>query len=266
MNKRHEESNQTTPSTGALIINADDWGRDRTTTDRTRDCIRCKAVSSISAMVFMEDSERAAATARERVIDTGLHLNLTAPFSGGNCPSKLKECQEKIGKYLLRHRLSLAMFHPGLTSEFEYVVKSQLDEFSRLYGTAPSRIDGHHHMHLCANVLSQRLLPHGTVVRRNFSFEAGEKSVWNRLYRRWVDSRLARRHRLTDYFFSLGPIEPVNRLQRIFSLAQEWVVEVEAHPIKPDEYRFLTEDGMACLGKGVKVMSPGAPSWNGACA
>lgn len=247
-------------------MNADDWGRDRRTTDRTLDCMRHGALSSVSAMVFMEDSERASVLAHEHGIETGLHLNLTAPFTGRDCPSKVRECQEKIGRYLLRHRLARAIFHPGLTSEFEYLVKTQLDEFRRLYGAAPSRIDGHHHMHLCANVLSQGLLPLGTIVRRNFSFEVGEKSVWNRLYRRWIDRRLAKRHRLTDYFFSLGPIEPVNRLYRIVSLAQEWVVEVETHPVKPDEYRFLTEEGIARLGRRVKVVSAGAVAWNSARA
>ena len=251
-----------THSTGVLIMNADDWGKDCNTTDQTLECVRSRTVSSVSAMVFMEDSERAAVTSREHAIDTGLHLNLTTPFSGGSCPSKLKECQEKIAGYLLRHRLAQAMFHPGLTNEFEYVLKAQLDEFSRLYGAPPSRFDGHHHMHLCANVLSQGLLPFGTNVRRNFSFEAGEKSVWNRLYRRWVDSRLAKRHRLTGYFFSLGPIEPENRLERIFSLARECVVEVEAHPINRDEYCFLTGGGIDRLGSGVRVVPTSAVSWN----
>jgi predicted glycoside hydrolase/deacetylase ChbG (UPF0249 family) len=67
-------------SSGALIINADDWGRSRETTDRTLECWERGSISSVSAMVFMEDSVRAAALARERGIDTGLHLNFTTPF------------------------------------------------------------------------------------------------------------------------------------------------------------------------------------------
>jgi hypothetical protein len=148
------------------------------------------------------------------------------------------------------------MFHPRLTNEFEYVAKMQLDEFSRLYGEAPVRVDGHHHMHLCANVLVQGLLPQNAVVRRNFSFEIGEKSFWNRLYRRWVDSRLVKRHRLTDYFFSLGPIEPKNRLERIFSLSRKFVVEVEAHPINQEEYCFLTQEGNTQLIERGVIVRP----------
>src|SRR4029077_20103780 len=63
--------------TGVLIINADDWGRSQETTDRIAECVAHGAVSSVSAMVFMEDSERSAVIARERGIDAGLHLNFT---------------------------------------------------------------------------------------------------------------------------------------------------------------------------------------------
>lgn len=239
--------------TGLLIINADDWGRDRETTDRTLDCVRRESVSSVSAMVFMDDSDRAAVTSREHAIDTGLHLNLTTPFTAGHCSARLRESQEKTVRYLLRYRLAQVLFHPGLKNAFEYVVKSQLDEFSRLYGAAPSRLDGHHHMHLCANVLYQDLLPQDTIVRRNFSFETGEKSVWNRLYRHWVDDRLAKRHCLTDYFFSLVPLEPRSRVEAIFLRSRNNIVEVEAHPVNKEEYQFLMEGGIGRLGGIVKM-------------
>jgi predicted glycoside hydrolase/deacetylase ChbG (UPF0249 family) len=190
-------------------------------------------------MVFMEDSERAANIARERDIDAGLHLNLTTPFTASGSPTRLIEHQQRISRYLRRHRLAQVLFHPGLVSSFKYVVAAQLDEFARLYGAGPNRIDGHHHMHLCANVLGQNLLPSGTIVRRNFSFQPGEKTFGNRVYRQVVDRMLGRRHRLTDFFFSLAPLKPESRLQQIFSLARQFVVEVETHPANPEEHRFL---------------------------
>ena len=52
-------------SRAGLVINADDWGRDRETTERIRECAARGTVSSVSAMVFMEDSERGAAVALE---------------------------------------------------------------------------------------------------------------------------------------------------------------------------------------------------------
>jgi predicted glycoside hydrolase/deacetylase ChbG (UPF0249 family) len=228
------------PPTGGLIVNADDWGRDAKTTDRILECVLCGAVSSASAMVFMEDSERAATLARTRGIDVGLHLNFTTSFSASDCPPRLKEHQQRLSRYLRANRLAQVVFHPGLADAFKHVVAAQLEEFRRLYGAEPDRIDGHHHMHLCANVLVGELMPKGTMVRRNFSFVPGEKSWMNRLYRKSVDRRLKRRHRLVDYLFSLTPLEPANRLQRIVSLAQHAVVELETHPVNCDEHRFLT--------------------------
>ena len=225
---------------GVLIVNADDWGRDRETTERILQCVRCESVSSVSAMVFMEDSERAAAIAQETGIDGGLHLNLTTPFSAPECPPRLLQRQQVLSRFLLRHPLARMVFCPWLVRDFEYVVAAQFDEFRRLYGIEPTRIDGHHHAHLCANLLFGKLLPADTLVRRNFSFQPGEKSFYNRLYRKTVDGILARRHRLVDFLFALPPLEAQGRLRRIFSLARQFVVEVETHPINPEEYRYLT--------------------------
>lgn len=234
---------------GLLIVNADDWGRNRESTDRAFECVLRGIVSSASVMVFMEDSERAAAIARESGLDVGIHLNFTTPFSAPRCPARLLEYQQRLARHLLRHRFAQVVFHPGLIRPFEYVVAAQLDEFRRLYEKDPDRLDGHHHMHLCANVLLGGLLPRRTVVRRNFSFQSGEKSFANLLFRRTVDSILARDHYLVDFFFSLPPLEPLYRLQRIFSLARHFAVEVEAHPVNLEEYRFLSEGGFSrCVG------------------
>lgn len=222
-------------------MNADDWGRDYETTHRILECIVSGCVSSVSAMVFMEDSEHAAEAARERGIDTALHLNFSTAFSARSCSRLMRDHQERLSRYLQLHRFAQIVYNPGLSRSFEYVVAAQLDEFERLYGTAPSRIDGHHHFHLCSNVILRKLLPSGTVVRKNFSFQPGEKGSGNRIYRLLVDGLLRRRHRVVDYFFSLPPFDPADRLQRIFSLARQHVVEVETHPINPQEYQFLRE-------------------------
>jgi hypothetical protein len=259
----HQQSaccNQPATSAGRLIINADDWGRDRATTEPILGCVIRGTVSSVSAMVFMEDSERAAAVAVERGIDVGLHLNFTTPLTAPNCPSELKNRQLEIGAYLRRHPLARVVFHPGLASSFEYVVTAQIDQFQRLHGTEPRRIDGHHHQHLCANVLFGGLLPEGTVARRNFSFQPGEKSFVNRFYRQSMDRLLNRKHQLVDYLFSLPPLKPASRLQRIVSLARQHVVELETHPINPEERSFLMGGGIFQLVGDVVI----APCFSGA--
>jgi chitin disaccharide deacetylase len=230
--------------TGLLIVNADDWGKDPFTTGRILDCACRGTVSSVSAMVFMEDSERAAAVAQEWGIDAGLHVNVTTPFSAPYCPAQLVEHERKLARYLLGHPVARAVFHPGLVRSFEYVVSAQIDEFCRIYQKDPARLDGHHHMHLCANVVLGGLLPKGTIVRRHFSYEPGEKALRNGIFRQFTNAMLSQRHRLVDYFFSLPPLEPPNRLERIFSLASRDVVELETHPVNPEEYQFLMDGEM----------------------
>ena len=237
---------------GALVINADDWGRDRATSDRILECALRRVISSASGMVFMQDSERAANVAKEKGIDIGLHLNLTEAFSSAGVPAGLLGHQEKVARFLLSHRFCQTVFHPGLASSFEYVTKSQLEEFCRIYGDPPRRIDGHHHMHLAENVLSGQLLPAGTLVRRNFSFVRGEKSWINRKYREFVDRRLERRHRLVDFLFSIEPIR-VERLEKIVSDAQHAVVELETHPANADDFEFLTSDEMIRVLHGFRI-------------
>jgi len=248
-----EPANSVGGSANALIVNADDWGRDSATTDRILECVSIGTVSSTSAMVFMDDSERAANLARAQGVDCGLHLNLTMPFSAPHCPSRLREHQRRVTHYLRRNRLAQTVYHPGLASSFRYVVAAQIEEFEKIFGSKPRRLDGHHHMHLCANVLFSRLLPAGTMVRRNFSFRPLEKGRINRLYRAAIDRMLSRRHHVTDFFFSLPPLEPQSRVDEIILTARRSIVEVETHPVNPVEYSFLTSGEILRRTRGLEI-------------
>lgn len=57
-----------------IIVNADDWGRSRSETDAALFCYRKGRITSVSAMVFMEDSDRAADLAKDEGIDVGVAL------------------------------------------------------------------------------------------------------------------------------------------------------------------------------------------------
>ena len=54
-----------------LIFNADDWGRSVAESDAALKCCKGGRITSVSAMVFMEDSERAAKIAQEQGLDIG---------------------------------------------------------------------------------------------------------------------------------------------------------------------------------------------------
>ncbi len=223
-----------------LIINADDWGRSVAETDSALRCYRERRITSVSAMVFMQDSKRAARLTKDyKLDDVGLHLNFSEEFTDKSCSETLKEHHRRIITFLRRNKYAQLLYNPSLRNEFAYSYSAQAEEFLRLFGRAPSHIDGHHHMHLCANILLSNMIPAGMKMRRNFSFWPGEKSWLNRAYRALVDRWLARRYRLTDYFFDLTQCIQEKKLDRLAALARSSNVEVMAHPIVPMESEYL---------------------------
>lgn len=224
-----------------LIINADDLGGSRTATDRSMLCFRNERITSASAMVFMADSERASELARQHMLDSGLHLNFTLAFSGRCKSSSLIERQGRIASFLLASKWCRLLYNPRLKSDFHYVYSAQYEEYVRLYDKHPTHVDGHHHMHLCTNVLIDGLIPKRAKVRRNFSFAAGEKNVLNRAYRRLVDSILTRRHTCTDAFFSISPAHGT-RLRNAVKVARSYSVEIMTHPERDEDLAFLMSD------------------------
>jgi predicted glycoside hydrolase/deacetylase ChbG (UPF0249 family) len=238
-----------------LIINADDWGRSAAETDAALRCYRQGRITTVSAMVFMEDSERAAESAKENNLDTGLHLNFSEEFSGESCSERLKECHSRIMRFLKRHKYAQLVYNPFLRKAFSYSYEAQVEESVRLFEKSPSHTNGHHHMHLCANLLFSDMIPAGTKMRRNFSFWAGEKNFLNRAYRRLVDRWLARRYRLTDYFFDLTQCIEENKLGRVTSLAKSSNVELMTHPIVPREADYLMSDEFSELLQRLEVGS-----------
>jgi predicted glycoside hydrolase/deacetylase ChbG (UPF0249 family) len=235
-----------------LIINADDWGGWGKATDAALACHARGRITSVTAMVFMEDSERAAELAGENRMDVGLHLNLDFRFTA-KAPLSLSRSHERIVRFLTRNKYSALFYNPLLRKDFFHAYRAQVEEFQRLYGTPPSHVDGHHHQHLCANMQVERIIPPGQKIRRNFSFWPGEKSLANRIYRRLVDRWLGRSYRLTDFFFSLEQCLKEKRLSRVVELAKAASVELMTHPEKTAEYEFLMSDEYLELMRGIQL-------------
>jgi len=91
-------------------------------------------------------------------------------------------------------------------------------------------------------MICDRLIPSGEKVRRSFSFWPGEKSALNRAYRRFLDTTLARRYRLTDFFFALSQTLRADRQERVRSLARAGNVELMTHPRNAREFDLLMSD------------------------
>ena len=153
-----------------LIINADDWGRSVAETDAALKCFRERRITSVSAMVFMLDSKRAAKLTKDYELDdVGLHLNFSEEFTDKSCSKTLKETQGRIIRFLKRSKYAQLLYNPFLGEAFASSYRAQVEEFMRLFEKLPSHIDGHHHMHLCANLLLGKSIPAGMRLRRNFS-------------------------------------------------------------------------------------------------
>jgi chitin disaccharide deacetylase len=236
-----------------LIVNADDWGRSPAETDAALQCYRHGRITSASAMVFMSDSERAAELAKENGLDVGLHLNFAEEFTGDSVSGRLQSYHASITSFLMRNKYSHLLYNPVLRNGFSYSYKAQAEEFERLFGRSPSHVDGHHHMHLCGNVLLSRLIPAGTKMRRNFSFWPGEKSLLNRGYRALVDRWLARKYYLPDYFFDLTQCIEEAKLDRVAGLARSSNVELMTHPIVGSETDYLMGDEFAAMLREVET-------------
>ena len=230
-----------------IIVNADDWGRSVAETDAALACHLNRRITSVTAMAFMPDSDRAAELAMTHGIETGLHLNFSQPFSAGATPARVAARQERVCSFINAHKYAFLLYNPMLRRDFFYTYQAQIDEFYRLYRRLPSHVDGHHHKHLCGNVLLDDVIPAGMKLRRNFFFWPGEKGYVNRAYRKLTDHLLGRRYRLTDYFFALSQCLQDDRLRKVLQLARTHCVEVMTHPASVAERECLMSDGYMSL-------------------
>lgn len=225
-----------------VIITADDYGKTRYATDSILKCFSNKRIASASAMVFMEDSERAAELASQTNLEVGLHLNFTMPYSAGDIPSSVHEHHNRVISYLTKSKLAQIIYNPFLADSFSFLFLTQQEEFIRLYGKIPAFYNGHHHMHLCANMLASKMIPKGTRVRRTFTFNSDEKSIINLLYRSFLNRWISNRFISTDCFFSIVPVQDHKRLRQIITRAVKEDIEIEVHPENDEEIEFLLSD------------------------
>lgn len=233
---------------GLLIVNADDWGLDVATTDAIAACFADGRVTSATAMVFMADSERAAALAQRIALPVGLHLNLSEPFTGAEVPASVRVRQAalaaRFGERGRRWRRWIP--DPRIGAAVERCVRDQLEGFRDLYGREPTHVDGHKHVHVSPTVARTPAL-RGLMLRRAVSDPAGDRSPMARA-RRF-------RHRLvlagtpgTEHFLSIWSMrEPLLRGEQpaALALAEHDAVEVMAHPGLADEHALLMTDAWA---------------------
>jgi predicted glycoside hydrolase/deacetylase ChbG (UPF0249 family) len=235
---------------GLLIVNADDWGMDAPTTDAIHRCFDAGGVTSTSGMVFMVDSERAAAVATAHGLPVGLHINLTEPFTASVVEDAVRRRQQRLVDYFAGPSYRRWGVNAALFTEMERSIADQLREFRRIYAGEPSHFDGHQHIHQAIGILMARTIPTGSKMRPSLTFAPGEKFWGNRMVRSLVNRVMRARFTSPRYFFCIRDMHPLlggRALGEKLALASGSAVEVMTHPSFEDERAILTDASWTAL-------------------
>jgi predicted glycoside hydrolase/deacetylase ChbG (UPF0249 family) len=241
---------------GLLIVNADDWGGERRSTEAIQEAFDAGRVTSTTAMVYMEDSERAAEIARGEKLPVGLHLNLTQPFTGADAPPPVRERQRQVAATFLGHgpdgqpgtaRLRRWLYDPRVARLVGDALRDQLERFEALYGGPPTHFDGHNYVDTTPNVFLSRALPRGAKMRNTldrYPFATGPGAIARELRQQLR----GRRFRSTRYVVHISDLDLPDD-PRLAHAATD-PVEVICHPDNPAEMeRLMSDEWAACLAR-----------------
>jgi predicted glycoside hydrolase/deacetylase ChbG (UPF0249 family) len=230
-----------------LIVNADDLGYSRTSTDATLECLAEGRITSATAMVYMEDSDRASDAFRDAPIGIGLHLNLSEAFSAESVPRRVRDTQARLAELFRsdrRRQVRRWIYDPRIRADVERSIGNQLDRFQALYRRPPTHVDGHQHVQLSPNVFLAGALPAGTKMRRALDRSGSPRSM-ARLASSLRQRLISRRFACTEHFFDISEVDPSGDAEDAdarLRLADFTSVEVMAHPRFDHEYARLMSD------------------------
>lgn len=231
-----------------IIVNADDFGRDKKTTDAIVDCFLNHKITSTTLMVVHKDCQRASFIAREIGLPVGLHLCFDEGYPVAD-PAKIPSLLNEKGalnltsKNLFRGKINLR--------ELSIELMAQIKKIGDL-GLQMTHIDSHHHLHCHPLVLPiffqfRTYLPSSLKVRipRNLEPCSILKTygISKYIYKISAGFFLRRFFRTTDYFTSIKSYRDSNSFQFESVLAkvprQSSSIEIMCHPGELDQYLFL---------------------------
>jgi predicted glycoside hydrolase/deacetylase ChbG (UPF0249 family) len=243
--------------TPLLIVNADDLGWNRPTTDATLEAFGAGRITSATILMHMGDSERAAERALEAGLPVGLHLNLTDPFDGEAVPAAVRDRQMRairhFGAPATVYRSRRWLYDPRARETVQDAIADQLERFRELFGYEPSHYDGHNHVQVCPD--AARALPPGVKVRTALGIRSG--GMRGRLAR--ARQRLTLQDRFTTrHFLNITGLHPqfvTGGPRSVLELARSTSVEVMAHPGFGHEFTLLMSSGWGQWTEGLRTGS-----------
>jgi predicted glycoside hydrolase/deacetylase ChbG (UPF0249 family) len=228
-----------------LIVNADDLGYNAHHTDTTLECLTARRITSATAMVYMEDSDRASAILKHADLGIGVHLNLSEAFTDPRTPRGVRARQARLLSRFHEHgprRLRRWLYDPLIQAEVERSIADQFQRFQELYGRPPTHVDGHQHVHLSPNVFLARAIPSGTAFRNSLNRYPVTRSAVG-IARTVRQRAISARFRSTDHLFDINDVDPrplaPGQADHWLRLADSAAVEVMAHPGFPQEFDCL---------------------------
>jgi predicted glycoside hydrolase/deacetylase ChbG (UPF0249 family) len=227
---------------GLLIVNADDFGGNPLATERIAECFAANRITSTTAMVYMQDSPRAAEIAASRSLAVGLHLNLTQEFENPATPGPVRERQARAVRYFAGRRSTRFIINPVLVRAVGRCIEDQLDRFRELFGREPTHIDGHNHVHLSPTVLLA--LPKGARVRTAESSYVNSHRATAHI-RRARHLLIAGRQLTTDRLYAINRLKEnatEQEMRDLLAPAERLTVEIMVHPDRNGDYRLLMSD------------------------
>ena len=160
-----------------VVINADDFGKDRVTTEAILQAFEMGAISQTTLMVNMPYADEAVRLAKEKGVGDriGLHLNLVEgkPLTEGlrACRLFCDESCKFAGGGVLRSRRMLLPYKKKIAALIHAECRAQIDKYLA-YGLSLMHCDSHCHAHVripVARILFQLLEKSGFVsVRRTY--------------------------------------------------------------------------------------------------
>ncbi len=224
----------------SVIINADDFGKDRETNLAVEEAFEKGYITHPTLMVNMPAAKEAARVAKEKGFEkkVGLHLNLTEgmPLSLPIRDNPLICSSDGSFNQAFYHNTRYRLYMDSLTiRQIETEFRAQLEEFLAL-GFSDMHIDSHHHVHTNYPVY---LALKGLSGDYSFSYIRQSRnlyrggSILNRFYKRCYNHGIKKLCRHTTALFgSYGDLEAyMEGKEDIRSFFETKEVEIMVHPM-----------------------------------
>jgi len=231
-----------------ISINADDFGRDESTSKAILSCFDRGYISSTTLMVNMPWAEDAVEiAAKKNLLDNiGLHLNLC---EGVPLTEKIREvpifCECGVfNQKFMSSRRSLFFLKPFEIMALKEEITAQIEKFLG-YGLSPTQIDSHCHTH---NVLPVLLIvvslgrKNGFLRIRTARNITSQKNIFSTIYKAMVNVILSISGlRATRYFSSFKDFSALGEKAENLN----GTVELMCHPVYDEDGHIINEDSQS---------------------